>query len=166
GALKDLRDAGEFTREDVVLRFRAPVHEDFVRERARSAGVEDLIEVQPQIAYRDALAEMLSVDALLVLQNSSCNEQIPAKLYEYLRTGRPILGLTDPPGDTARLMQSCGLDAIAPLESRAAIAAVFPTFLRGLRDGQQRGAALEDVARYSRVSLAGRLAKLLDSLTA
>lgn len=36
--------------------------------------------------------QTMSADALLVLQASNCNAQIPAKAYEYTRTGRLILG--------------------------------------------------------------------------
>ena len=39
---------------------------------------------------------MLRADGLLILQAANCNEQIPAKLYKYLRARRPIVALTDP----------------------------------------------------------------------
>ena len=62
----------------------------------------------PPIGYGEALAEMISSDALLILQASNCNDQIPAKLYECLRARRPILGLTDPAGDTAAALRAAG----------------------------------------------------------
>ena len=43
---------------------------------------------------------------LLLLQASNCNDQVPAKAYEYLRCHRPVLALTDPAGDTAELLRS------------------------------------------------------------
>jgi len=43
-----------------------------------------------------ATAVRMAADALLVMQASNCNAQIPAKIYEYLRAGKPILALTDP----------------------------------------------------------------------
>jgi len=50
---------------------------------------------------------------LLLLQASNCNSQIPAKVYEYLRAGKPILALTDPEGDTATLLRNLGINTIA-----------------------------------------------------
>ena len=49
-----------------------------------------------------ARQEMLAADVLLLLDMCDVNPglQVPAKLYEYVRTGRPILALT-PPGSAA-----------------------------------------------------------------
>ena len=79
---------------------------------------------------------MLTVDALLVMQASNCNEQIPAKIYEYLRAGKPILGLTDPEGDTAGVLRGAGVNDIARLESADEIAQVLPALVRGWSQGQ------------------------------
>lgn len=94
-ALQRLRASGRLQPGELRIRFRASVHDDLLRALARDHGVPDLIELSPAIPYRQALAEMMEVDALLVMQASNCNAQIPAKIYEYLRAGRPILGLTD-----------------------------------------------------------------------
>ena len=56
---------------------------------------------------------MLTVDGLLVLQAANCNDQIPAKTYEYLRAQQPLLALTDPAGDTADVIRRAGIDTIA-----------------------------------------------------
>ncbi len=105
---------------------------------ADAHGVADLVSVLPAIPYREALAEMVGVDALLVMQASNCNAQIPAKVYEYLRAGRPIYALTDPAGDTADLMRRAGVPDIAPLDSADAIAASLPSFIARARSGHRR----------------------------
>ncbi len=90
-ALGHLKKCGEFGPDDLKIRFRASVHDDLLSQLAKVHGAESFIELCPPIPYRDALAEMLGVDALLVMQASNCNAQIPAKIYEYLRAGKPIL---------------------------------------------------------------------------
>ena len=47
---------------------------------------------------------------------ANCNDQIPAKAYEYLRVSaaRLLLALTDPAGDTADVIRRAGIDTIAP----------------------------------------------------
>ncbi len=120
----------------LVVRFRAAGHDEMLRALARRHGVEALVELLPPIPYRAALDEMLRADGLLVLQASNCNEQIPAKLYEYLRAGRPIVALTDPAGDTAGVVRDAGLDTIARLDSADDIAALLERFVASLPLGQ------------------------------
>jgi glycosyltransferase involved in cell wall biosynthesis len=149
-ALQRLSKSGAIHPEDLRIRFRAPVHDDMLQTLAAKHGVQDFIELRPAIPYREALAEMMTVDALLVMQASDCNAQIPAKIYEYLRAGRPIIGLTDPLGDTAGVMRGAGLDAIAPLDSADDIAALLPSFLAAARAAQARLPEAEAVRGASR----------------
>ena len=65
--------------------------------------------MEPGVSFRNAVAEMLSADGLLIFQASNCNHQIPAKVYEYFRAKRPIFAMTDPKGDTASLLKSMGI---------------------------------------------------------
>lgn len=150
---------------DFVIRFRAAVHENMLRNLATSRRVEAFVDIQPSIPYRDALQEMLDAEALVVLQGANCNEQIPAKLYEYLRAGRPILGLADPAGDTARTLRELNHTHLAKLESTEAIVQVLPEFVTALRAGTLPVSARNEIDRYSRRSLAGRLAALLEAVT-
>ena len=107
---------------------------------------------------------MLGAHALLVLQDADCNDQIPAKLYEYLRAGLPVLGLTDPAGDTAWVMRQAGLSAIARLEDASTIAAVLVDFVADVRAGRAARPGQAAVAAASRRGRAESLAALLDGL--
>lgn len=134
-ALGNLQRSGALTPADLKVRFRAPVHEQLLRDLAAQHHAGDFIEISPAVPYREALAEMMSVDALLVMQASNCNAQIPAKVYEYLRAGRPILGLTDPLGDTAGVLRGAGLPDIVSINSVEAIEAMLPGLVKRWRDG-------------------------------
>jgi glycosyltransferase involved in cell wall biosynthesis len=125
-----------------------------------------MVEVLPPIDYRNALDEMQRADALLILQAGNCNEQIPAKLYEYLRARRPILALTDPAGDTAATLRNAGLDAIRPLDDVDAIAELLEAFLRNPTSERGRIAAESIVAANSRRRRTAELATLLDEVAA
>jgi hypothetical protein len=156
-ALGTLKRAGR--AGDVLLRFRASAHDEFLCALAQRHGVSDLIELAPPLPYRESLEEMHRADALLVLQAANCNEQIPAKVYEYLRTRRPILALTDPRGDTADLLRRCGVRCIVPLDDSAAIAAILPAFIADPSGGVPAAPA---VAACSREQRTRELALLLD----
>lgn len=157
GALKRSGRAG-----DVLLRFRASAHDELLRELARRNDVGDMIDVAPPLPYREALEEMQRADGLLVLQASNCNEQIPAKVYEYLRAQRPILALTDPEGDTADLLRRCGVRHIAPLGDERAIEAIVPNFLADPESARPDPSA---VAACSRERRTRELATLLNVVT-
>lgn len=162
-ALGRLKKDNILSPADLRIRFRASVHDDLLQSLALAHGVQDFIELCPAIQYREALAEMLSVDALLVLQASNCNAQIPAKIYEYLRAGKPILGLTDPMGDTAGVLRWAGLQDIARLNSEDEIAAALKMLVGDLRQGNAKlpqAVAVKQASRHGRSQdLATLLAK-------
>jgi len=161
-ALRLLQDDGRLKPGELRLRLRASGHEDVLAGLIDKFRVAETVELCPPIPYRRALEEMLRADGLLVLQAANCNDQIPAKVYEYLRCRRPIIALTEPDGDTAGLLRRAGVYSIARLESVEAIAGELPRFLAQARRGE---AALPDeafVARTSRLQRARELASLLE----
>src|SRR5690606_27338998 len=163
-ALGELKRDGRVRQGDVLFRFRAAAHEGLLRSLAAEEDVEDMVEIAPSIPYPEAIAEMLIADGLLVLQADNCNEQIPAKLYEYLRAGRPILGLATPEGDTGRKLREVGYPDVVPLESLELVREAIPRFLQALRARHAFQPPADAIERYSRRSLTGRLAELFDKV--
>ena len=152
-ALGRLKNEGALGPDDLRIRFRAAVHDELLKKLAKTHGAQDFIELCPSIPYREALAEMLAVDALLVMQASNCNAQIPAKIYEYLRAGKPILGLTDPDGDTAAVLRQAGLRDMARLDSADEIARLLPALVRDWRQGKAvlpQALAVQQASRWWR----------------
>lgn len=162
--LATLWKSGRITPETLRIRFRAPSHDKLILGIAERLGVLPFVECLPPIPYRDALGEMMRADGLLVMQAANCNEQIPAKVYEYLRSQRPLLGLTDPGGDTADLMVRAGVRHIAPLDAPDQIARTFTDFVDGLREGRIAAPARELVDQHSRLSRTSELADILATI--
>ena len=161
-ALGRLQNAGTLSPADLRIRFRASVHDALLRNLAQTHGAQDFIELCPAIPYRDALAEMMRVDVLLVMQASNCNAQIPAKIYEYLRAGKPIVALTDPLGDTAGVLHQAGLTSIARLDSREEIAQLLPELVREWRQGRALLPLPSAVQQASRLGRSRSLVSLLE----
>jgi glycosyltransferase involved in cell wall biosynthesis len=161
-AVAALKNSGrsELTRFRIVL--RATGHDEVLRREIKARAIDDIVELHPPIGYREALAEMLAADALLILQAANCNHQIPAKLYEYLRARRPILALTDAEGDTAGALRAGGVDTIAPLDEPERIRQVLERFVDGVRNGTAPLPQPAYAASFSRASQAAELARLLD----
>ncbi len=114
---------GRITPETVRFDLRGGGYADRYQPQLERLGIGELVRLLPGLPYRDALAEMRAADVLMLFQAANCNRQIPAKLYEYLYVGRPVVGFTDPAGDTGRLLTELGIEAVAPLDDVAAIKA-------------------------------------------
>jgi glycosyltransferase involved in cell wall biosynthesis len=163
-ALAQLRDRGLIDAQKLLIRLRASGNDAEIAALIKQFAVADLVELAPALEYHDALAEMLGADGLLVLQGASCNHQIPAKIYEYLRAGRPILGLADPAGDTGLLLAQNGVSTLAPLEGVASICATLMKFLQSLSSQGAVAHAVNDASAYSRRAQTAQLAALLDEV--
>ncbi len=163
-ALSELKAAGAIDAGQLHIVLRATSHDDYVGALLAEYAITDLVSLAPPVPYQAALAEMLSVDGLLLLQASNCNHQIPAKLYEYLRAGRPILALTDAAGDSAAALRAAGVDTIAPLDDSAGIKQGLLHFLQLARSGQAPLPTPAAVAAASRQARTAELARLLDSV--
>jgi len=150
-ALRLLHDEGAIQPGRLIVRLRAAVHDDLIRQLAQQYQVEHYVELCPAVGYVDALREMTQVDGLLVLQAANCNQQVPAKLYEYLRANRPILCLTDPGGDTAAVLRHAGVSRMARLDCAKEIAGLIRHHLQTHgSDLLPDAAAVADASRLQR----------------
>lgn len=163
-ALRHLKDQDGLRESELKVRFRASANDSLLHRLSAEHGVRNFIETCPPLGYREALAEMLQADALLVLQASNCNEQIPAKMYEYLRAHKPIVCLSDPAGDTVGVLRAAGLDTFAPLDDPAAIARLITRVMDDCRAGQPQLPEPNFVKNASRAGRTGALAKLFASI--
>ncbi len=164
GALAALQARGQIDPGRLRIILRASGDDGNLRGLIARFGIGALVELAPPLPYRAALAEMLSVDGLLLLQAANCNAQIPAKLYEYLRARRPILALTDPAGDSAACLRACGIDTIAPLDCQDAISAALRDFLALLDRAAAPLASPSCIATHTRAARSAQLATLFNHI--
>lgn len=164
-ALAELKKTGKLLAGQVRVVLRATGHDDLHSRLITENGLEDIVFLEPSIGYEAALAEMLTVDGLLVFQASNCNHQIPAKIYEYLRARRPILALTDPAGDTARVLYDAGLQSVVPLDDQRAIAEKLAGFIDDIRRHRAAVASNDKIIEHSRQARTRILAELLDEIS-
>jgi hypothetical protein len=122
------------------------------------------VTLAPFLPYRDALEEQVCADGLLLFQGPQFDRQIPAKLYEYMRLGRPIFGLVGMQGDTATLLRSMGNAINTPIDAVGSIAEDFARFVRGVRQGSFPEIGCPDLEQHTRKHAARQLAGLLDQV--
>lgn len=165
-AVATLVATGDIPSDDVRLVFlganqylRGPVFQGAVKE----LGLSSVVRVADRIGHAEALRRFYAAAVLLVLQGGDTESLIPAKVFEYLRVGRPILALTSE-GATARLLTDLNGGVIADPESVEDIATALRRLYAEWRREPDRLRA-RHIERFSRKALAGELAALLDRRT-
>jgi glycosyltransferase involved in cell wall biosynthesis len=134
-----------------------------LNDEARRRGLDErVVSVEEHVPYRDSLRAMVDADVLLLLDSPGRRIGVPAKLYEYLGAGRPILALGEPDGDSAWVLRTSGVaHRLAHPDDVVGIG-------QALRELMALGPDVEPAPgrrEFTRERLAGRLAELLDRLT-
>jgi glycosyltransferase involved in cell wall biosynthesis len=91
----------EFLGRSTEQRFDLPA------ELARR-GLGDRVAIHDQAPYGEAIRKMKRADILLLIHTPGSRLGVPAKLYEYLGAGRPILALAEPDGDISWVLRESG----------------------------------------------------------
>lgn len=165
-ALANLKSAGTLTEGDVSIVLRASGAESLYAEEIRRLDLESMITLALPVSNQQALLEQADADALLLFQGSKFDGQIPAKVYEYLRIGRPIFALVGRDGDTAALLRATGGAELVSADDVSEIERGFAEFIRALREKRGPVADASIVATYSRHKGAALLAGLFDKIVA
>lgn len=165
-ALGRLKAEGVIDERSLMIDLIASGSENYYSELLHDYGIASIVSLLPARSHRDALMDIAHADGLLLFQAASCSHQIPAKVYEYFRTGKPILALTNASGDTAALLREVGGATVVELDNEASIYAAVPNFVRLVKDRMHPLPDLHTAQKYTRQSGASQLARYLDKLNA
>jgi peptidoglycan/xylan/chitin deacetylase (PgdA/CDA1 family) len=164
-AAASLLNSVEVDRKRICIRFRSPEHGDHVLELARAHGISDVVEIAPTLKYKDAISEILAADILVVFQGSKFDAQIPAKIYEYLRAGRPILAIVNPGGSTAQRLEKFEDPVLADINSAKDIESGLRQVIaltKQPRYNEKQSAVSQQIIAVSREYQAKELVNLFD----
>ncbi len=168
-AVRRAADAGLVDPSRIRFRFLGggPFAESLeVKEAVKSAGLISRVEFLPRVSYEASLAELGQASVLLLLQASKDTvDLVPAKLFEYLRAGRPVLALA-PPGATAEVLRETGGGWVVDPADMDALRDALVTAYRAWTSGDLGGLTARTAAleRFSRERLAAALAGQFDVL--
>ena len=137
-----------------------------MRAAVERAGLVSRVEFLPRVSYEASLTVLSGASVLLLLQASRDTlDLVPAKLFEYLRTGRPVLTIV-PDGATAEVLRETGGGwVVDPADSsglRNVIVKAYQAWTRGSLDSLTANPVA--LARFSRERLTGELATQFDAL--
>jgi len=164
-ALSRLKKAGCISAHTITIDLRASGSEAYYASLLAELQIHDIVRLLPALPHRKAIQDCFNADGLLLFQAASCNHQIPAKAYEYLRLGQPILALTPHDGDTAVLLGQTGGATIVDLADEQMIFSAFPRFISQIRNGTHSLPDPDKVRHYARSQQTLELARRLNELT-
>ena len=133
-------------------------------------GLHDVVALEPFLPHREALAKMIQCHCLLLMQNylaeapNQAPQALGAKIFEYLRSQRPILALVPPEGDAARIVREMGAGMVVAAEEKEgivrAILEMYDAFYQG---GLAVRGDLTQIQRYERRNQTKELAGILNA---
>jgi glycosyltransferase involved in cell wall biosynthesis len=165
-ALSQLQNDGKIDASRVQFELRASGNESAYKQMIHEKQLDNLVRLLPPLPYREALQDAALVDGFLLFQGACCDHQIPAKVFEYLRLGTPILALTSHAGDTAVLLRETGGATLVDLSDWRAIYQTLPGFLQAVEKRTHPRPERSLIETYSRSAQAEKLARVLDEVVA
>lgn len=158
-AMVELFDERKITSEQIRLRFVGVWDLDDPRCESLAQRLEKhgFLKREPPVDHKECLQQMTQADALLVMQPGS-KLQVPAKIYEYLATQRPLVVVGDE-GATFNLVKRNGLGRCCPNR-----VAEIKVFMSRLASGEVRLSApsRDAMASFDYRLLSEKLAHTLD----
>lgn len=152
----------------VRLRLAGPTGERKARSAFAYLFEHGLVDINGFLPHRKSLANLYQSDAaVLVLNDIAATEgMIPAKIFEYMRIGRPVLVLHRRKGYLAELIRRTGTGMAVDIDDNEGIAAA----LMQLQAAWRRGGVIyepkpEKIQQFERRVLTRKLAAVFDRLT-
>jgi glycosyltransferase involved in cell wall biosynthesis len=139
---------------------------DEIEEHIRR-GLSAVVSLEEPVPYLQSTRAIAQADLLLLLDSPGRRAGVPAKLYEYIGAGRPILAMAEPESDVAWVLRESGLPhRVAPPRDPGAIGQALDELLREATTADRSMQSNTAHMRFTREYLAGALAKLLDDCIA
>ena len=125
-----------------------------IRHSIKEAGLENRTEYKGFLPYQTMIEELGAASYLLVCATEK--RHVPGKLFEYLRSGKPILAFGDGNEEVQKILSETRAGMIFPLASNG------KEFFKQLRRFRTD---LNNVQRFDRKIISGKLADILNEYT-
>jgi glycosyltransferase involved in cell wall biosynthesis len=165
-ALQNLLKRGAIPKNAIQVRFVGNVGKPTL-QMIDSLQLRDVVETTGYLHHREAIAHLMAADALILIVGPGPGSEIvlPGKIFEYLASGKPILGLV-PPGVSADLIREANAGFVVdPQDVQGIAAQIRNMYERWQLDRLSVHTDSEVVARFNRHRLTGQLASVLDRVS-
>ena len=166
GAVRRVIEADPSASGSIRLRFLGG-NEELLPADIQDSPLQGVVELKPSRPHLQALAAMRRADALVLLGHGGEADSLlyTGKIYEYLTSGRPVLGILDP-GPGAALLRASGAGPVCPARDEGAAAEAIGRWLSEWRRGESLAPARREpgASDWERSAIASRVAGLLSGL--
>ncbi len=144
---------------DLELVFAGVLHKDYARSIWK-LGLENVVTAMGYLPHREEVALLLASDVLWMIASDPFST--PGKLYEYLGTYKPVLGLVTPGNQAEKLLSDYGAGVTVPPKDIPAIAeAILDLYLRWRKTLLPKNINIPFVESFDRRLLTKELARQL-----
>jgi glycosyltransferase involved in cell wall biosynthesis len=162
--VKKLLLESDINRGNLLIRFVGLIeNERKFRELICKYNLTDLIEIIGEVSHKTALEYQFKSDLLLLIQQGTEN-QVPAKLFEYIKTGKPILAIVSK-GATQDLIGKYNLGKIAQQDNLSEIYEALKYFINLEQNQPYKVDNRGNVETFNCVNQTRELAKIFDEIT-
>lgn len=147
-----------------LLRFVGSIS-GLYQSKINKLGLTEITEYQSHVSHLESIKFMMSSNILLLpLPKTEGNEGIlSGKLFEYLATQSPILGIGPPNGDASDIIKECNSGKMFDYTDQAGILNFLNSILTiWKKDPSQVGKGNNNFKKYSRKNLTRQLITIMD----
>jgi len=163
-AVRALLDSGFINENDIELVFQGGLEKP-VLQRISELRLDRITVNKGYLPHRESVKNLFHSDLLwfTVGRQKNENQVTTGKLFEYIGTGKPILGLV-PGGEAARILDAYGAGYRADPDSIEHVQQILIEILSTLRS--KRIPPVDPVfsSTFNRIGIAGKLASRFDEL--
>jgi len=156
-AIAALKSEKILSDDNFELIFQGAGNGEAFQQKLKQLSIENTVSFIEPTSFLLALVNMTRANALLLIQDSRFNLQIPGKIFEYFRTGKSLLIKTDKKGATAELAKTAEQSVIVVNIDEITVA--IKAFLT-VKDRQ----SLTNVSIHSRKAKTEKLNRIIKEL--
>ena len=167
-AVESLIHQGNVDPKTIRLRFIGRFGNE-VHEMFRQFSTHAAIEVEGYMPHSESILRLFSSDALLLVVDTTSDsaEIVPGKVYEYIGTLKPVIAVAPEQGAIADLIAETNSGFVAHQKNPEGIARAFLALYNDHQNNTRSITPNEKlISSYERKNVTGRLAELLNTLTA
>jgi glycosyltransferase involved in cell wall biosynthesis len=164
-AMRSLVEEGLLPLDKISLTFAGYTRYN-TREMFKDSLLFPAIRYMGIVSHKEAIQQMKEADVLLLIVGSlRGKENIPAKTFEYIATGKPILALVPPDGEAARVIRETRTGIVVAPEDVNAIKTASLDLYTCWRSAKLRiESNWEQINRYEAREVTRQLSIVLDGL--
>lgn len=163
-ALQELTEESADFKKDLVVKLIGKCDQE-VYQSVRDFGLTNHVSFVAYVPHKDVLRFQRSAQVLLLAVNNvpSSKSLITGKIFEYLQSQRPVIGIGPVEGDLAAILNETGAGQVVDFEDLVSLKQLISKYYSLYRSGKLKVQA-RNIDRYHRKHLTKDLAGILKSL--